>query len=236
MKYAKYLFPICAMLMAACGAADKAPSLAGDVDTLSWAIGRDIGLGLKKNAVQLNEEVLLSSLRSTLADENQPLSDSLLAAATQRAMARIQAASGGVAGGMVLPQQVQQRQEQYFAQLVKEHPSVKRHPAGFYYEELRAGKGATATYAARVRFDYRSYLLFSGEPYDQTYGRRDPIIHVLGKPMFPGLIEGMQLMSAGSIYRFYFPYQLAFGEQGSGDIPPCTPLIYEVELHEIYKD
>ena len=78
--------------------------------------------------------------------------------------------------------------------------------------------------------------MLTGEPYDQTYGKRDPIVHVVGEPMFPGLIEAFQLMNAGSIYRFYFPYQVAFGAQGSGNIPGYTPLIYEVEVHELYPD
>ena len=75
--------------------------------------------------------------------------------------------------------------------------------------------------------------MLDGKPYDQTYGKRDPINHVIGEPMFKGLIEGMMLMNEGSIYRFYFPYQLAFGQQGSGDIPGYTPFIYEVELHSV---
>ena len=84
-----------------------------------------------------------------------------------------------------------------------------------------------------MTFDYRSYTLLDGEPYDQTYGRRRSIAHVVGKPMFQGLLEGLQLMNAGSLYRFYFPYQLAFGPQGSGDIPGYTPFIYEVEVHKV---
>ena len=99
---------------------------------------------------------------------------------------------------------------------------------------MKAGKGRNAREGDRVSFDYRSFLMFTGEPYDQTYGKREPILHVVGKPMFQGLIEGMQVMNAGSIYRFYFPYQLAFGSQGSGNIAGYTPFIYEVELHEIF--
>jgi FKBP-type peptidyl-prolyl cis-trans isomerase len=76
----------------------------------------------------------------------------------------------------------------------------------------------------------------TGQPYDQTYGKRDPIVHVIGTPMFPGLIEAFQLMNAGSRYRFYFPYQVCFGARGSDGIPPFTPMIYEVELHEIYDN
>jgi FKBP-type peptidyl-prolyl cis-trans isomerase FkpA/FKBP-type peptidyl-prolyl cis-trans isomerase FklB len=129
--------------------------------------------------------------------------------------------------------QIDQQQEDFFAQLTKEHPGVKKHESGFYYEQVKAGKGRNAKLGDRVSFDYRSFLMFTGQPYDQTYGKRDPILHVVGRPMFQGLIDGIQLMNAGSIYRFYFPYQLAFGPQGSGDIPGFTPFIYEVEVHEI---
>ena len=80
--------------------------------------------------------------------------------------------------------------------------------------------------------------MLTGEQFDQSngYSGGEPIIHVVGNPMFPGLLEGMQLMNAGSLYRFYFPNQLAFGANGSEDIPPYTAVIYEVELHEIMND
>jgi FKBP-type peptidyl-prolyl cis-trans isomerase len=43
-------------------------------------------------------------------------------------------------------------------------------------------------------------------------------------------------MPVGSVYKFYIPYQLAYGTQGS---PPVIPggamLIFEVELLEIVK-
>ena len=93
-----------------------------------------------------------------------------------------------------------------------------------------------AIYGQRIEFDYKSYLMLTGEPYDQTYGKRPPILHVVGEPMFPGLIHAFQLMNAGSIYRFYFPYQLAFGPTGASGIPGYTPFIYEIELHKTFND
>ena len=49
-------------------------------------------------------------------------------------------------------------------------------------------------------------------------------------------LAALLLMNAGSVYRFYFPYQLAFGEKGTGGIPPYAPMIYEIELHDAYND
>ena len=131
---------------------------------------------------------------------------------------------------------VKDQQDEFFAKLEAENPNVKKHKSGFYYECLQAGKGPNAEFARRISFDYKGILMFTGEVFDQTYGQRPPIVTVLGNPMFPGLQDALQMMNAGSKYRFYFPYQLAFGERGTTSVPPYSPLIYEVELHEILKD
>ncbi|MDY2857445.1 MAG: FKBP-type peptidyl-prolyl cis-trans isomerase, partial [Candidatus Cryptobacteroides sp.] len=49
-----------------------------------------------------------------------------------------------------------------------------------------------------------------------------------------GWTEGLQLMSEGSKYELYIPYQLAYGTQGApGAIPPYAALIFTVELLEV---
>lgn len=216
--------------------AGKVPPLDSRTDTLSWAYGQNIADALQKGFLaELDADLVLQSARYALAGgTDQPLTQEETVQALEFIMAMYGA--GQMKEANDARAEINTRQEEYFKQLMAQNPAVKRHPAGFYYEQLRAGKGRKAVYGDRINFDYRSFLMFSGEAYDQTYGKRDPIIHVVGEPMFTGLIEGFQLMNAGSIYRFYFPYQLAFGERGSRDIPGFTPFIYEVELHEIYEN
>lgn len=230
---------LAAIMATACSGHDggNTPKLKTQNDTLSWAMGQSMAATLQQVSdmgLQLDEDIVRQAIAHTVKGGQSPLNDTAYAMAVEYMTALIQGAQmkqyndrRGV---------MDKQQEEYFKQLVAKNPNLKQHPSGFYYEVVKAGKGRNAKYAERVSFDYRSYLMLSGEPYDQTYGKRDPIIHTIGTPMFSGLIEGLQLMNAGSIYRFYFPYQLAFGESGSGDIPGFTPFIYEVELHEIFEN
>lgn len=232
------LLPIAALMLVSCNNSKttEAPQLSSRNDTLSWAMGENIGMTLKEfgNVLELDNELVQKAIRHTLNGGAQPLDEAALREAMSVILYEQQAEM--MQRDNQNEAQINRQQEAYFAQLVSEHPNVKKHESGFYYEVVKAGKGRTARFGDRVKFDYRSFLMFTGEPYDQTYGKRKPIVHVVGKPMFQGLIDGMQLMQAGSIYRFYFPYQLAFGPQGSGDIPGFTPFIYEVEMHEVFDD
>ena len=62
--------------------------------------------------------------------------------------------------------------------------------------------------------------------------RGEPITFPLNQ-VIPGWTEGLQLMDEGSKYMLYLPYNLAYGEQAAGSIPPGSTLIFEVELLEI---
>ena len=220
----------CSLLATGCNKA-KTNQLDSGMDSLSWILGRNTAESLTSGPFKdINPEIFVEAVRATFACEEQPINDSTYHAVLQQVMMVAQRQAMQQTSDR--EQIVNQQQEEYFARLVKENPNVKKHPAGFYYEVLKPGKGPNAYYAAHVYFDYRSYTMFDGEPYDQTYGKREPISTVVGNPMFPGLIEAFQVMNAGSIYRFYFPYQLAFGGQGSGSIPGFTPFIYEIELHK----
>ncbi len=228
-----------ALLFCSCnqqgGGVSSDVKLSTAVDTLSWAYGQNLAEAMSQGALgELDKDRVLQAVRHTLDGKPQPLSQEQTGQAINYLMFLHNAVQ--MDRSKQMEENMQALQNEYFAELKRTNPNVKEHPSGFFYEVLREGNGPKARLAQRIKFDYRSKLMLSGQDYDQSYGQRDSIIHVVGNPMFPGLIEGFQLMNAGSLYRFYFPYQLAFGERGSGEIPGYTPFIYEVELHEIYKN
>ena len=206
----------------------RTPQLKDAEDSVSWILGRNTAESIVRGPFgKIDKEIFIQAIRATFDSMPQPISDTVYNATIAMLMQMAQS------NATQKSNDIDSKQEKFFANLVATNPKIKRHPSGFYYEQIKAGTGPNAYYAAHIYFDYRGYYMFNGKLFDQTYGQREPISHVVGKPMFPGLIEAFQLMNKGSIYRFYFPYQLAFGASGSDDIPPYTPLIYELELHSI---
>jgi FKBP-type peptidyl-prolyl cis-trans isomerase len=84
-----------------------------------------------------------------------------------------------------------------------------------------------------VVVNYRGTLI-DGTEFDNSYQRGEPISFALNR-VIPGWTEGLQLMPVGSKYKFYIPYQLGYGVNGTGPIPGGATLIFEVELLNIKK-
>ena len=226
---------IAALLAVGCtNSAGDTPELKNFEDTLSWIMGENIARSLPEETFfNVDKDIVQAAIVHTLKGLPQPIDDTTYDGGMQFIMLQNYAYQNKKE--KEFKENIDSIQNDYFNKLIASNKNVRKHPSGFYYEVLREGKGPRAKYAQRIRFDYRSYTL-DGNPYDQTYERREPIVHVVGEPMFPGLIDGFQLMNAGSQYRFYFPYQMRAGTQSSGSVKAYTPMIYDIELHEIFND
>jgi FKBP-type peptidyl-prolyl cis-trans isomerase len=105
--------------------------------------------------------------------------------------------------------------------------------SGLQYEVIKMGNGEKPTATDRVKVHYHGTLT-NGTVFDSSVERGDPIIFALTQ-VISGWTEGLQLMPVGSKFKFFVPYNLAYGSQGQGQIPPFSTLIFEVELLEIVK-
>ena len=105
-------------------------------------------------------------------------------------------------------------------------------PSGLQYEVLREGTGRKPKATDSVKCHYEGTLV-DGTVFDSSRRRGEPAVFPLNG-VIRGWTEGLQLMQEGAVYRFFIPYNLAYGENGAGaSIPPYAALVFEVELIEV---
>lgn len=105
--------------------------------------------------------------------------------------------------------------------------------SGLYFIPKKAGKGAQAVAGQKVAVHYVGKLL-DGTEFDNSIKRGEPIEFVLGQGrVIPGWDEGIAMMKEGEKAVLLIPSNLAYGERGNQVIPPCSPLVFDVELVKV---
>lgn len=116
---------------------------------------------------------------------------------------------------------------------LKNLQNVQQTPSGLRYVVESTTKGKQAKKGDKVTVKYKGMLL-NGEVFDQTEAGAAPFSFTLGLgQVIAGWEEGIALMKEGEKFRLIIPQQLAYGERGSGPIPPMATLVFEVELLKV---
>jgi len=111
------------------------------------------------------------------------------------------------------------------------NPNIQSTPSGLQYEIVEAGDatGAKPSINDKVKVHYHGTLI-DGTVFDSSVDRGEPISFQLGQ-VIKGWQEGLQLMTVGSKYRLYIPYDLAYGPRAAGaKIAAYSALIFDVTL------
>jgi peptidylprolyl isomerase len=99
------------------------------------------------------------------------------------------------------------------------------------YIDTEAGPGELAPASGTLTVHYTGWLASNGQKFDSSHDRGEPITFPVGAHrVIMGWDTGFQGMHVGGKRRLFIPYQLAYGEQGKGPIPPKSDLIFDVEL------
>lgn len=105
-------------------------------------------------------------------------------------------------------------------------------PSGLQYVVIVEGTGATPKLTDKVKAHYHGTLI-DGTVFDSSVDHGEPVSFPVNG-VIAGWTEALQLMKVGSKWRLFVPYDLAYGERGSGpQIGPYSALIFEVELLDI---
>ncbi|MBL7742582.1 MAG: FKBP-type peptidyl-prolyl cis-trans isomerase [Chitinophagaceae bacterium] len=193
-------------------------------DSASYAIGVRYGNFYKQYGVtKLNAGLITNACNDVLGNKpaqlnesniNKVLNDFIFGIQLQKSQATIEA------GNVFLAEN-------------KKRAGVTTTASGLQYEVVTEGSGIKPTAADSVTCHYRGTFI-NGAEFDASYNHGGPITFALGG-VIRGWTEGLQLMTAGSKYKLFIPYDLAYGAFDRPGIPGGSALIFEVELLDVKK-
>lgn len=197
-----------------------AQDLSNKVDSVSYSLGLMIGQNIKKDGhSKINQNLVAKAIEDVLKDAEYtiPLQEAKPYYTNYANMLKEEKRKAAKADG-----------EAYLTKNAKK-PNVIETESGLQYEILQKGDGPKPTAKDKVNVHYHGTLI-DGTVFDSSVERGKPIsFPVMG--VIKGWQEALQLMHVGDKMRLTIPYDLAYGERGSGrKIPPFSTLIFEVEL------
>ncbi|MBR6065993.1 MAG: FKBP-type peptidyl-prolyl cis-trans isomerase [Paludibacteraceae bacterium] len=190
------------------------------MDKISYALGLSMGQNLMGSGVEkLNYQDLAAGIEDVLTHAQPKITYQEAQQVLNTFFQELEAKVAGAAKA---------DGEKFLAENAKRE-GVKVTASGLQYEVLEPSLGQKPKATDTVRVHYEGTLI-DGTVFDSSYKRGESISFPLNG-VIKGWTEGLQLMSIGSKYKFFIPYQLAYGERGAGaSIPPYAALIFTVEL------
>ena len=210
--------------------AKPAPTVKVDKNTISTMVGMDVGRGLTQIKDDIDVKIVEQALEATLKGEKTSLTQEEALQVRQEFMKTLQAKR--VAEQKAAADKNKKEGEAFLASN-KSKPGVKTTASGLQYMVEKEGTGAKPKATDTVKVNYLGTKI-DGTKFDSSYDRGQPATFPLNG-VIKGWSEGLQLMPVGSKYKLFVPAELAYGENGPGQIGPNATLIFEVELLDIEK-
>ncbi len=190
------------------------------MDKVSYALGLGIGRQLSQmGATEIVADDFAQAIKDVVSGAELKISDSEAQTIVNKFFEEKQAAQAGAA---------KSEGENFLAENAKKEGVIVL-PSGLQYQVLKEGTGKQPKATDQVECHYEGTLI-NGQVFDSSYQREQAATFGLNQ-VIAGWTEGVQLMKEGAKYRFFIPYNLAYGERGAGQsIPPYAALIFDVEL------
>jgi FKBP-type peptidyl-prolyl cis-trans isomerase FklB len=201
----------------------NAQKLNNEVDSVSYSLGVNIGENIKSQFPDIDLKNFESGIEDVLSEKKQPKiegQDAQKVIQEYFTKQQAKASEGKIEEGKVFLAENGKRKE------------VTTLESGLQYEIITSTDGPKPTLNDQVTTHYHGTLL-DGTVFDSSVDRGQPATFPVSG-VIKGWTEALQLMSIGSKWRLYVPFDLAYGEKGaSAQIGPYTTLIFDVELLKI---
>jgi FKBP-type peptidyl-prolyl cis-trans isomerase len=195
-------------------------------ERVSYAIGLEMGKGVKTQGIDVDPSILTQGLKDALSGAKPQLSDDevkqiitdLQQQVRQKQMQVQEAASA----------ENKKKGDAFLAENSKKDGVVAL-ADGLQYKILKAGDGKKPAETDTVLCNYKGTFI-DGTEFDSSEKAGKPVPFEV-KNVIPGFKEVLQLMPVGSKWQVYIPSNLGYGERGAGNvIQPNSALIFDIEL------
>lgn len=195
----------------------------------SYAIGMEMGKGLKSQGMDLDSPALMQGLKDALTDAKPLMSEEELRqviTALQQEMRQKQMQVQEAAAA-----ENKTKGDAFLAANQKKEGVVVL-PDGLQYKILTAGTGKKPVESDTVLCNYKGTFI-DGQEFDSSAQAGKPVPFEV-KNVIPGFKEVLQMMPVGSKWQVFIPSNLAYGERGAGGvIGPNSTLVFEIEVVSI---
>ncbi|MDI9337828.1 MAG: FKBP-type peptidyl-prolyl cis-trans isomerase [Alphaproteobacteria bacterium] len=197
------------------------------LDTVSYCIGLSIYQSIKGQKLNdINLHIVAEALKST--QDDRLIADSLVQNYMVRFQQMMVSKSQEDAAKSADEEKIKAKQ---FLQQNAQEPGVITTPSGLQYKIIKrtdTPNGLHPNAESVVTCHYHGTLL-DGTVFDSSKDRGQPASFPLNG-VIKGWQEGIPLMQAGDIFKFWIPSDLGYGDRGTGPIKPGSTLVFEVEL------
>jgi len=204
--------------------APKEANLENELDSVSYSLGVNIGENIKNQFEDISLDNFKAGMKEVLDNEKDPkISGEQATAIIQGYFTKKQ--------GQESESMIEEGRKFLETNASKEGVTVLE--SGLQYEVLAEGDGINMPKLEdKVTTHYHGTLM-DGTVFDSSVDRGEPASFPVNG-VIKGWTEALQLMSVGSKWKLYVPYDLAYGERGAGpQIGPYSTLVFEVELISI---
>lgn len=114
--------------------------------------------------------------------------------------------------------------------LTKNKLTAKKTLSGLYYIIKNPGEGNAPKNDSNITVYYKGYFL-NGEIFDESTTQKGSTFDL--NALIPGFKEGIALLKVGGEATLIIPSDLAYGNTGSGNIPPGAVIVFDIRLISI---
>ncbi len=220
------------VLAAAYAGAAETAAPKTDQEKASYAIGVELGKGVRLQGVEVDADLLVKGVRDALSGGPFLLGDNQLRkglAVYKSEVRRTQIERRQKLAGAPTSAEENRKAGDAFMTMNKGKEGVVTLPSGLQYKILEAGDGRKPVETDTIECRYRGTFI-DGTEFDSSDRTGKPATFKVSG-VIPGWRQALLLMPAGSRWQLFVPPQLAYGERGAPPtIGPNATLVFELEL------